>query len=128
MIINAFLIKNKIMEDNFASLFANLYEECMIERMVSRLETCVHRHTRRHIALRLMGPFINIIDDNDYQTVFVMLQNLDNQDNVNNVNLDNRDVLNFRAMIRNLVHRSRIDQRINQILELVCDQCEALDS
>ena len=112
------------MEDNFVNLFANLYEECMIERMVSRLETCVHRNTRRHIALRLMGPFINIIDDNDYQTVFVMLQNLDN---VNNVNLDNRDVLNFRAMIRNLVHRSRIDQRINQILSLVCDQCETLD-
>ena len=118
------------MEDNFVSLFANLYEDCMIERMVYRLETCVHRHTRRHIALRLMGPFINIIDDNDYQTVFVMLQNLDNQENINNINnvLDNRDVLNFSAMIRNLVHRSRIDQRINQILSLVCDQCEALDS
>jgi len=112
------------MDDNFVSLFANLYEECMIERMVSRLETCVHRHTRRHIALRLMGPFINIIDDNDYQTVFVMLQNLDN---ANNDDLVNAGVLNFRATTRNLVHRSRIDQRINQILELVCDQCEALD-
>jgi len=114
------------MEDNFVNLFANLYEECLIERMVSRLETCVYRRTRRHIALRLMGPFINIIDDNDYQTVFVMLQNLDNENNLNE-NLDNQDVLNFREMIRILVHRSRIDQRINQILSLVCDQCEALD-
>lgn len=113
------------MEDNFVNLFANLYEECLIERMVSRLETCVSRRTRRHIALRLMGPFINIIDDNDYQTVFVMFQNLDNA--YNEMNLDNRDVLNFREMIRILVHRSRIDQRINQILSLVCDQCEALD-
>lgn len=111
------------MEDNFANLFANLYEECMIDRMVSRLETCVHRHTRRHIALRIMEPFVNIIHDNDYQTIFVMLQNLDN---VNNI-LGNQDILNFHEMIHILVVRSRVDQRIHQILSLVCDQCEALD-
>jgi hypothetical protein len=114
------------MEDNFVNLFANLYEECVIDRMVARLETCVHRHTRRYIALRIMGRFINVIHDNDYQTVFIMLQNLDNV-NVNNADLVNAGVLNFHEMIRILVDRSRIDQRINQILELVCDQCEALD-
>jgi hypothetical protein len=73
-----------------------------------------------------MGRFINVIHDNDYQTVFIMLQNLDNV-NVNNADLVNAGVLNFHEMIRILVDRSRIDQRINQILELVCDQCEALD-
>lgn len=113
------------MEDNFANLFANLQEECMIERLVTRLKTCVHRHTRRSIALRIMEPFVNLIHDNDYQTFCVMLHNLNNQDNVDN--LDNQDVLNFYEMIRILVHRSRVDHRIHQIFSLVCDQCEALD-
>lgn len=111
------------MEDNFVNLFATIQEDCLRERMVTRLKTCVHRNTRRFIALRIMEPFVNIMNDNDYQTVYVMLQNLNN--NLNQ--LDNQDVLNFYEMIRALVHRSRVDHRIHQILSLVCDQCEALD-
>jgi hypothetical protein len=108
------------MDNDFVALLATVREDCMVDRFVSRIESCLFRQTRRHIFRSVMGSFVNIIQDGDYQNVYSVLAN------VNFNELDDVQVLNVHGMIRNLVVHSRTDQRISQILLLACEQCESI--
>ncbi len=106
--------------EEFRRVFATVEENCNVERMVSRLERCMFNDTRRYTARLIMEPFLNIIQDDDYQTVCQILRNIRNN------YIDNMEMQNFHEVLRRLVERSRIDHRIGQILTLVCEQCESL--
>ena len=108
------------MDNEFLYLLATVTEDCIVDRFVSRIENCIFRQTRRPIFRTVMGSFVNILQDGDYQNFYSLLTN------ANFNEFENVQVLNVHQMIRNLVLRSRVDHRIHQILLLACEQCESI--
>ena len=107
--------------EEFARVFAAIEENCAVDRMVSRLERCMFNEVRRYTACSIMEPFVNIIQHDDYRTVYQILRNMRN----NHIDME-MEMQNLHEIIRRVVEHSRIDRRIHQILILVCEQCESL--
>jgi hypothetical protein len=108
------------MNNDFVYLLATVTEDCMVDRFTSRIENCIFRHTRRNIFRTVLGSFVNVLQDAEYQNIYSLLVDT----NFNEI--DNVQVLNVHEMIRYFVLRSRVYNRILQILSLACEQCESI--